>query len=594
MLVYGDVEEIRQARDLQVEVAALLRRCYAHKVHVERHGDLVNAFLAGAELVGGLVDRQAAAAGCDSLTPVAEIGTRALLMLAHAVDISWRSGLLDATTIEAAGELIAALPADGALSLKPMEGYTHYAVYPESYAMAARRSRLPPQTRVIGIRGIGLSLGAMVAAALKSPDLVSVRPVGHPFDRRIALSPRLAARLLEGSPSYYAIVDEGPGLSGSSFSSVADWLVAHGVPRTRLRLFPSHLSDPGSEAGEERVRNWRAMTKHHVPMDQMLLGGPLERWVGALAGPLTHPLADISWGHWRDRVAAAGPAPLAPGQERRKFLARSNSDQWLVKYAGLRRWGERKLAIATHLQQAGHCPEVIGACHGFLVQRWVEAPSLPAATVSRHQLVEEFASYLARRSEMRSPFVGATPERLKHMAEHNTAEALGPSAGAAISARLADVPAAEAAIRPVLVDARMHQWEWLVRAGRLIKTDAVDHALSHDLVGPQDIAWDVAGAVVEHELSERETAGLIAALELHSGRPFSRALLAFLLPCYLAFQLGLWTMGAGADAAVARRYAAALSRLAAASRDQSVISALTNPSGRSRVASSAVPRSSSA
>ena len=40
-----------------------------------------------------------------------------------------------------------------------------------------------------------------------------------------------------------------------------------------------------------------------------------------------------------------------------------------------------------------------------------------------------------------------------------------------------------------------------------MKTDALDHAFGHDLVGCQDIAWDLAGAAVEFDLDteERET-----------------------------------------------------------------------------------------
>jgi len=70
-----------------------------------------------------------------------------------------------------------------------------------------------------------------------------------------------------------------------------------------------------------------------------------------------------------------------------------------------------------------------------------------------------------------------------------------------------------------------------------LKTDAVDHHAGHDLVRCQDIAWDFAGAAIEFELSasERETMGQRVRDAGHGG---AEALVAFLEPCYLAFQMG--------------------------------------------------------
>src|SRR5690606_16495823 len=113
------------------------------------------------------------------------------------------------------------------------------------------------------------------------------------------------------------------------------------------------------------------------------------------------------------------------------------------------------------------------------------------------------------------------------------------------------------------------------------KTDALDHAQAHDFIGAQDIGWDIAGAIVEHDLDVGEAAALCAAV----GRPVDPALLALLLPAYLAFQLGAWSMAAGPDAPVTRRYAARLDDLLRSGH--MVTMALRKPSGRSRVASSA-------
>ena len=112
------------------------------------------------------------------------------------------------------------------------------------------------------------------------------------------------------------------------------------------------------------------------------------------------------------------------------------------------------------------------------------------------------------------------------------------------------------------IDGRLHRWEWRrTPDGRLVKTDALDHAAGHDLVGCQDIAWDVAGAAVEFDLADAETERLRAAVARAAGRPVSAAAVAAFRLCYAAFQGGLWRMlgepGPATEAAVAR-YTAAL------------------------------------
>src|SRR4051812_26803993 len=54
--------------------------------------------------------------------------------------------------------------ADSLLVREP-EGFAFYAVYPELYEMAARRLDPSPKRLVIGVRSIGTTLGAVVAAA---------------------------------------------------------------------------------------------------------------------------------------------------------------------------------------------------------------------------------------------------------------------------------------------------------------------------------------------------------------------------------------------------------------------------------------------
>jgi hypothetical protein len=90
----------------------------------------------------------------------------------------------------------------------------------------------------------------------------------------------------------------------------------------------------------------------------------------------------------------------------------------------------------------------------------------------------------------------------------------------------------------------MHPWEWLVcRDGRLLKTDALDHHAAHDLVGCQDIAWDVVGAAVELGLTPSEREAVCTIVAGATRRPIPPALLRIYEPCYLAFHMGACALG---------------------------------------------------
>ena len=56
----------------------------------------------------------------------------------------------------------------------------------------------------------------------------------------------------------FAIVDEGPGLSGSSFGCVADWLEDNGVAPERIHVFPGHDGPLGPAASARHRDRWAA------------------------------------------------------------------------------------------------------------------------------------------------------------------------------------------------------------------------------------------------------------------------------------------------------------------------------------------------
>jgi hypothetical protein len=541
MLVYGDHDEAADARELW---EALERNCgavWAMPSGLHRHAKLVGLLVDAGRLLQGIADAEFEQAGCDRRSPQYAPLCTAVQSLAHSVCNSWDSGLESLVRIPEFPKL-ALLPRK--IRLRIPEGFAFYAVYPEAYIDAVRRLRLNAPPRVIGIRSIGTSLAAVVAAAVRAPPPVTVRPVGEPFGRRLSISAELERELLAGD-SHFIIVDEGPGQSGSSFAAVADWLRERGVPRDRIALLPSHDGLPGGAASEERRRWWATVQRETADFGyrwpQLMAS-----WFADRIGPLDDAPREISGGAWRPllyRRDSEWPA-VVPAWERRKFLVRSRGKRFLVKFAGLGRIGEDKLAVARTLHSEGLVPEPVKLVHGFLVEHWCE-DSFPLGKGDKP--LGEIGRYIGARAKLLPAMTedGAGIDELFAMIRRNVSLELGNEASRALAASVPRASDLERRILRVRTDNKMQRHEWLRTAdGRLIKSDALDHHCAHDLVGCQDMAWDVAATICEFALDAAEQRDLVAAVQHAAGRTVERELLAFYRLAYLAFRLGQSRLGA--------------------------------------------------
>lgn len=538
MLVYGDrLERVVTAARLDA-LAESARRIAAMPAGLARHSALVGLFIDMAGLTQGVADALFAADGQDRRSEAQDACLALLMDLAAAVRTSWES---DFAEIGSLLDIRIAVPLPDEVEIRIPEGYAFYALYPEAYVEAARQlsaiiaSPLEGEEgldiHLIGIRSIGTGLAALAASVLGAAAPVTLRPTGHPFARNLSVSPDLAAELL-AAPAIYVIVDEGPGLSGSSFGAVADFLEDHGVPPDRIAFLPGHAGGLGPQSSARHRTRWVQAARPVVDTDALLLDR-LTGWASDLLGPLDAPLLDISGGRWRALFLPDGAdwPPAHPSWERRKFLARAGGETWLLKFAGLGAIGERKLARARALHAAGFVPEPRGLLHGFLVERW-HGEARPGGTPDLHWV----ARYLAFRARMfpAAEGQGATLAELFEMARYNMREALGESAAAELDRWWPMLPDLSAGLRSVEIDGRCAPHEWLrLPDGRLLKADALDHHAAHDLIGCQDIAWDIAGATVELGLP-----GLGQAVAHYSGRPVDPQLVAFMTFAYRAFRLG--------------------------------------------------------
>jgi hypothetical protein len=489
MLVYGDHSDTVDARLWLEQIREQLAQ--ARRLSgLARHSKLVGALVEAGRLEQGLADAERADGEVKLFT----------YELARCVVRSWDSDFSQAGELPAVPSIAVA----GAVELRVPEGFAFYAVYPQAYAAGARKLRLSGPPRVIGIRSIGTTLGAVVAAALQAPPPLTVRPFGDPFARQVELPAELVER-----GAHYLIVDEGPGLSGSSFGAVADALEAQGVPPERIAFLPSHGGDLGPRASEAHRARWRTAQRVAAEFEPGFLAdafGPLEPF--------------SSGGPW----------------ERLKYLGHSGSSTVLLKFAGLGAIGERKREMARALHMAGLSPEPLGLVHGFLVEQWRGDARRLAPD---DKPVREIGHYIGTRAQLFPAEAGdgATIENLLVMCRRNLSLALGEEAARKIERW--NAAALSRGLQRARTDNKLDREEWLRLAdGHLLKTDAVDHHCGHDLIGCQDMAWDVAGAIVEFALDADGARQLVEATEQASRRRLNPALLEFYSVAYCCFRLG--------------------------------------------------------
>jgi hypothetical protein len=405
------------------------------------------------------------------------------------------------------------------MSVSPPEGFVYYALHPSDFANMARDAATNAgSVAVVGIRSIGTTLSAVVAAANRErrhrTERITVRPGGHPYDRVTQFTPGqldwISAQIARGAD--FQVVDEGPGRSGSSFLSVAEPLVAAGVDRSRITLLGSRAVQLGDLCAKNVAERW-AQFRFVWPTTQVYQRFKDDYYVGG--------------GEWRiffEQHSGNWPASW-PQMERLKFL--SADRRRLYKFEGFGRFGEEVLERATHLAQAGFGPAAESAGDGMLSYSVVQGQH-PRTDVVHADLLQRMAEYCAFRARAFT-CREETPSVLGEMVRFNLEAEFGDASNFSADAL--------ATTTPVLADGRMQAYEWILgNDGRLLKMDGTTHGDDHFFPGPVDIAWDLAGAIVEWELDESATDFLLERFLRASGDDVSRRIAAFVL-AYSTFRM---------------------------------------------------------
>ena len=132
------------------------------------------------------------------------------------------------------------------------------------------------------------------------------------------------------------------------------------------------------------------------------------------------------------------------------------------------------------------------------------------------------------------PAASADRNALQQMAEHDLQQL-----------RL-DVPVNLRLERPVLADGRMQSHEWLLGStGQILKADCGSHGDDHFFPGPVDIAWDLAGAIVEWRMSPLAARSFLEMYRRTSGDGAEKRIADY-ITAYAVFRCSYCLMAANA------------------------------------------------
>ena len=440
--------------------------------------------------------------------------------------------------------LAAQIRVEGNVHISVLEGFAYYALHPrkilrilDSINLGLRHPMQPGQDfsahiAVVGIRSIGAPLSAVLAAALRQrgmeADRITVRPTGHPYDRVLSLLPHERLWVAAHANCKFVLIDEGPGLSGSSFLATAEALSAAGIATDRIHIIGSRQPDPALLRASNAAERWQKYRFHWLQSEPIM--------------PADAALP-IGAGLWRREFLTSfdnQPASWT-ALEMAKFL--SHDRKRLYKFEGFGHFGRATAERVLALHGAGFAVDHHGNDCGFgrydlQTGRMLRRHDLSTA------LIHRMADYCAVRAKEISGD-DTQPSQLDEMLRWNWETEFGRELPSHIGTLAVKVP--------TVCDARMAPHEWFeprqdaVRPQDILKLDCGSHGDDHFFPGPCDIAWDIAGAIIEWRMGASAREVLLARYEKRSGDQLRSQLGAYEL-AYAVFRMAWSKMAADANA----------------------------------------------
>ncbi len=602
MIVYGDPQFSQSARPQLLKLRSTLDRTNPHSLD-----QLRTLLVQAGQFEQALEDSSDGSPATETLNQ-ARLATD---LAASAFCDVWfkcafqRTGIghPPATPLPLAEELLAKLahvlhaidiPPDLNLTVKTPEGFAFYTLFPEQYCAAALKwAESHPDSGavlIVGVRSIGTTLSAVTRATLLSTarvaERLTVRPNGHPFNRKVA-----PPGFKDGAYQHAIIVDEGPGLSGSSMAATARALAEQKI--TSISFFPGHDGLPGNSASPEVLDLWQR-TRSYVTKSEDLrwnrlsLLESLARETSRIAAgaertreatPEQHAawdfiythavqtlfgvaennpvpdgfdlIQDCSGGLWRQyafHAESAWPFVASPF-ERMKFRCSNHQGAAVLwKFAGFGEWRDSRdtetaFKRVQRLAEAGFTPPCLGTFRGFMAFPWVEGIRLTIADGIDTSVLQRIGHYIAASAE--PPLTAAELHRSLARATDvlywNTHEVLGSAFADQARNRAKRISFSQSP--PTAGDGHLAPHEWILSpaSAQVLKLDCEGHSNDHTVVGRQPIHWDIAGALVEWDLDINSAAPLLTALE-RNGIALDPEVLGFYILAYSAFRMGLMSL----------------------------------------------------
>lgn len=563
MIIYRDNISRVKARGFLSEIVQSINNATGR--HTIQHSDAVDLLINFSDFETALV---------DNLTIDTEITdnlTKALRntgkILGKVLLDSWDKNNFDRENFQKLENYIrvisgSSLPEN--ITVKVPEGYAYYGYFPESYIEAAEKfysKAVPDKAVVIGIRSIGTSFSSAVGAVLekKGCDVTTftLRPKGEYENRYIRFSDELSSELLSKRNVYFLIVDEGPGLSGTSFGVTAERLSSLGIPDEKIIFISSWEPDGSGLISELGRSRWKAHLKFSSNFD--------DTWIksGRLSEFFPYKeLSNISNGLWRS-LFYKNPSEFPvtyPAEERKKYICskkplntgdkgsgtyealpgHESGELYLAEFIGLGRYGKRLYERAKILSEAGYIPRVHGIENGFLISEFVKGMPLKKDEITFGQLnsIAAYMDFLQKKfpSEPSRNF-----DEVFEMIAENVCEYMGGDWIKVLEkqkrkfGRLYSRSA-------IAVDGHMFPHDWITAQCGFYKTDGIVHHADQFFPGCQSIIWDIAGFSTEAELGSEKEEFLINRFCEISGQKEIYEHLDFYKLAYLAFRMGYTSM----------------------------------------------------
>ena len=457
LLVFREDRRRASGKELKAAITAQLEQFCGH---FSQRALLTAQLLAG-ELECGVADSDPQAArACELLTD----GIANALLAGEQVssfDPAFPSPDLDFLINTAR-----ALPVLEQLSISTPEGFAYYALHPFAYANVIRQIPVSGHLLVVGIRSIGTTLSSVAATAARARGIVAeritVRPQGHPYNRTVEFTTEQMAvvRRAVSLGANFAVIDEGPGLSGSSFLATAEALEAAGAPVEKIILISSHEPNVDALCAENAACRWQRFRCIPVSSETRRPAAAVEF---------------IGGGQWRSRAfsnESEWPAAWT-SFERLKYLSSGHDERRIFKFAGLGHYGEAVLDRERKVAAAGFGPMPREESDGFISYQWGVYPKNSGRPLFSRDLSAQILTRLAEYCVFRQRTFAvelSNLDALQEMTEHNLQE-LG--LDLTVELRLE---------HPVIADGRMQPPEWILSTeGKLLKTDSGSHGDDHFL-----------------------------------------------------------------------------------------------------------------